>query len=173
MKWTKRSLLSPTCNQSNRERAMDDGLKPYLDILEPLLGIPLVANQQGNCRLQLRDGLDLHLESPLGGGLTILSVLETLPPGRFREQALQAALFSNGSAMPPYYSLAYSKKRGAMVLQIQLPPSLPTEQWVARFVEVLDAAVLWQDALRIGGPFPTPGGSSLPSLSDIARNRTR
>jgi hypothetical protein len=133
-----------------------ESLEQYLSVLGPYVGLPLKADDRGVCRIALRDGLACQIESPLDGSFQLTSVLGELPAGRYKQQALQAALRTNGATPPPMTTLAFSAKRSALILQLLLPAGTQPEILCQRFTLFLEQALTWQDALRAGGGFPEP-----------------
>jgi len=87
--------------------------------------------------------------------LLIACVIDKIPPGKYREQVLLAAMQDNALSHPPIGTLAYSRKTDELLLFAYTPT---VELNGAKLFEValvlVDKALKWQEAIKQSLPLP-------------------
>ncbi|MCY3974780.1 MAG: CesT family type III secretion system chaperone [Simkaniaceae bacterium] len=121
-------------------------------------GIPFDVDRNHVCRILFEDTLTVQLEpSSREDTLFIGALLSPLPPGKFREKVLHAALQVNGdeTVHAPIGTLAYIERNNLLALQAYLPEEGLTGERVARFLEeFVTEAESWCKAIANSEPAP-------------------
>ncbi len=126
--------------------------------LGPLIEVEgLEPDEHESCLLVYDDELQVQLEceQPAGDRLIIGSALGEVPPGRYREDLLVAALVANGRPYPRYGTLAFSDQNDNLILFEKLPEQGLNADFLAKFLTKFNKqARAWREALQ-GGSIPT------------------
>ena len=94
-----------------------DKFTVLLEDLSKSLSLNLKPDENNSCLIVIQDKIEVQLElDPTESYLIIGSILGELPPGKFREDTLLAALKSNAKPYPRLGTFAYSKKVNSLVL---------------------------------------------------------
>lgn len=143
-------------------------LETYLQALVHYLDIPLAVDEHGICRLRLKEGLSCQIEVSSTGRFQVTAILGEIAQGSYWDSVLEAALLWNGMNPVSSSSLAFSQRHQSMILQLLLPVEIPEDRLGPCFVEFVEQALAWFDAITTGGPFPGPGIKSQ-SVFDLQR----
>ena len=134
----------------------------FTDILKEvgrLLNVALKPDAHDSCAIVLRDKITLRLElDKARENLIIGSEIGELPPGRYREEVLKAALLSNGAPPPLMGTFAFSKRRNALIcFEMMDVKDFTPDRIVALLPPLIEKAEKWQEALLRGQvPQPAP-----------------
>ena len=136
-----------------------------IDELGKILNIPLEAEHGFLCKLNIKDKIRLQIEydEPTEKIILVCFVSE-VPPGKFREQTLVAALKANHQDTS-LGSFAYVENSQTLILQHYLPISVSAALLGTLLQQFTDKAIGWKEAIEQGNVsllVPSPP-SSLPS----------
>ncbi len=142
---------------------MTDPFSALLDSLGTLFGLPLEADQNNACALQIKKGLVIQLQpDDTMGKVLIASRVVEVPPGKFRENVLKEALKANGLADPRVGTFAFVAKTNTLVLFQYYPIDiLNGERLAGLIMPFIDLAEQWRVAVLAGKAGP---GSQLAGL---------
>ena len=133
--------------------------------LGQILGISLQGEQGSICKLFIKDKIHLQIEYDEEAERIILACfVSEIPPGKFREDILSAALKAN-YIDPSLGSFAYSENTQILILQLYLPSSIPPALLGTLLQQFTEKAITWKDAIEQGNVsrLVSNPGSSLPS----------
>jgi hypothetical protein len=132
----------------------------YLELIEGLsrlMNLPLTPEEGKSIVLLFAQTLRVQIEiDPKTNVLHIASPIETIGPGKFRENVLLYALMANCYPYILTGSFAFSEKTGKLILfsffpMEQINPDKLFE-FLPRFVE---KAIEWQEAIKNSTPAPS------------------
>lgn len=107
------------------------------------------------CQLNFHDELhvQIHYDEPKEE-IIIACFLCDIPPGKYREKLLRAALISNNE-YPRVGTLSYSEKNNKLTLAERVfAPNLQSDKLYQTLQDFFDKAKTWKDAVESGGPLP-------------------
>jgi hypothetical protein len=131
-----------------------------IDDLSELIASPLYVDSKRRCQLLINHELHLFLqEQDNDQQLLISTFLGDLPPGKFREKILKAALKENGS-FERILIFCYSDRNNQFAAFNYISFENLSADILADALELfLDRAFLWKKALQTG---------EIPSLQDLS-----
>ena len=135
---------------------MDRFSQILYDLSEEIGGhLKLYIDANGICQLNYKDILKLQLSyDEATEELLILSFICDVPPGKYREKLLKAALIANG-AMPRIGTFGYSERKNQLCLFSYLPSEGATGETVFNTLqEFIEEALKWKDSVENGKPLP-------------------
>lgn len=128
-------------------------MSKFSDLLSPLgsiLGTHLEPEQDTLCKIRMKDGVSVQLEYEENGDrLLLVSLLSELPPGKFREEALLAALKAN-YLDTSLGSFAYVDAKQTLAMQLFLPGSISPALLATLLQQFTEKGVSWQTAVTQG-----------------------
>ena len=143
---------------------MIDQLEQLVQGLGEIFQIPLHVDRNHACAIQIKKGLIIQLQTDIAQELLVItSQIIELPPGKFRENVLQAAMRSNGKKDPLIGIFSYVPKSNQLFLFQKYPFDILTSERLANLlVPFMDMAEHWRDAIGAGraGPIDLPPPSS-------------
>ncbi|MEM7174595.1 MAG: CesT family type III secretion system chaperone [Chlamydiota bacterium] len=124
--------------------------------LGEMMKIPFHIDENNACRLLIGEKLPIQLEmDDMGENVLVAASVSEIPPGRFREDLLKAALKAN-APYNPHGALAYVEKKNILVLYKFLAISQCTAPKLVEFlVPFIEYAESWQASVLSGIP-PSP-----------------
>ncbi len=136
-----------------------DPLQQILDILGAKLHLALHVDQRSACSILLESNLLIQLQlTEIQDRLLLFAKLGEIPPGKFRENLLGAALKANGESDPIAGILSYIARENCLALYQSYPLDILREETLlALFGGFSAMALQWQEALR-QGTFPQSSG---------------
>lgn len=134
-------------------------MNPFEDLIRALgiqMGLALKVDSHQSCLLRYPDGLTCQIELTGGADEVMLgSFLGELPPGPFRDKALIQAMQVNGLTITPRGILAFSPKKGGLILFMKVPlSSLTGEKLHHLLMGFVAHAGAWYSGIK-GGVVPT------------------
>lgn len=136
-----------------------DKFEELLKELSHLIGSPLTPDSKSTCLLVFNNGVKIQLELDKSADFLIIGAsLGELPPGKYREQILIAALKSNH--LGENGILAFSLKKKELVLFEKLPfESVNAKELFEKLQKLVDKTHFWQETLS-SQSIPAPQASS-------------
>ncbi|MES2199917.1 MAG: hypothetical protein V4489_07100 [Chlamydiota bacterium] len=138
--------------------------------LGQILGISLEAEQGSLCKMFIKEKVHLQIEYDEEFERIILACFVCeVPPGKFREDTLTAALKANyiDSSLG---SFSYVESTQTLILQLYLPSSVAAPLLGTLLQQFTEKAIDWKEAIEHGnvsGLVPSVG-SSLPSPMNLS-----
>jgi hypothetical protein len=136
---------------------MIDRFNEILYALGQEFDLPLMADKNHACAIQVREGLIVQLESDQSQEkLLIACQIVEVPPGKFRENVLKDALKANALADPRIGIFSYIIPINQLVLFQYYPFDILTPQRLAHLLgPFIQMAEKWRDAIERGNSSPT------------------
>ncbi len=146
MNWMKMKM------KMRRNNFMALNFEQILKILEESLDIDLHMDEHRGCRLLINDKITLQMEMDKTENFLIIgSDLFEIPPGKFRENILKAALRSNYGKEKGFGTLSYIPKKATLFLHEFIPLNFFTEDKVFEMItKFLSKALMWKESLESG-----------------------
>lgn len=135
---------------------ISDKFTLLLEDLSKYLSLTLKPDAHHSCLLVIKNKVKVQLElDPTQNFLIIGSILAELPPGKFRENTLFAALKANAKPYPRLGNFAYSNKKNALVLFEKIEMDVfSIENILSMLIPFIKKAIHWKDALDNGHHAP-------------------
>lgn len=133
--------------------------------LGSILGITLQAEQGFLCKIFIKDKVHLQIEyDESAKRILLLCFICEIPPGKFREDVLTAALKANYIDTSSG-SFAFVDSTQTLILQLYLPTSTTAALLAPLSTQLADKAISWKDAIDQGNisTLAPSVSSSLPS----------
>ena len=145
-------------------------LQDLLPYLEEALDVDLHVDENGACKILLNDKIAIQLELDQNESHLILgSYLTELPPGRFKEMVLKAALKANYGKDKGFGNLAFIPKTSTLFLYDAIPLAFFSEEKLFDyFHQFLTKALNWKESLE-SGMIPQSNPVTTPSLGKFGR----
>lgn len=130
------------------------------------IGVDLYPDSNRICQINYQDELHIQLQhDEAKEQILIASFLCDVPPGKYREQLLRAALLSNGE-YPRIGTLAYSERNNKLTLFEMVPTqNLSTDKLYKLLEQFIEKGHNWKEAVEKGKSLPSPqekgGGSGM------------
>ncbi|HPE84799.1 MAG TPA: CesT family type III secretion system chaperone [Chlamydiales bacterium] len=124
--------------------------------LSEKFGTELAVDSNGACQFIVDNTIALQLEpDPSEEHLLVASPIFELPPGKFRQEVLEAALAANANPVPPLATLCYSQQTSALILFAYLSmKNLHIDALSDYLSHFLAIALDWKNALDVGQTSP-------------------
>ncbi len=139
---------------------MTDRFEELLAALSNVFETSLHRDRNHACAIQVKKGLIIQLQADeTQENLLITSNVVEIPPGKFRENVLQAALKSNGEKDPIIGIFSYIPKTNHLFLFQRYPfDILSGEKLASLLLPFIDKAEEWRDSVTNGraGPMSAP-----------------
>lgn len=130
-----------------------------------ILNIPLEAEHGFLCKLNIKEKVHLQIEyDEASEKIILVCFVCEVPPGKFREQTLIAALKANHQDIS-LGSFSYVEGSQTLILQHYLPISVAAALLGTLLQQFTDKAIVWKEAIEQGNvSLLVPSApSSLPS----------
>jgi hypothetical protein len=130
---------------------MNDRFEELLKELGKILNLSLHPDRHRACNLKINNGLEVQIEiNPVKEKLLFVTLIGTIPPGKFRENLLKEALKANNQ-FPRTGILGYSERNNKLTLHEFLPLSEMNGEKMAKYLQqfVLKADE-WKVSLETG-----------------------
>lgn len=133
--------------------------KPFLDILYHLsheTNLDLYPDDHGVCKLKLSNQMTVQIEiDSQDSSLYMVSVICTIPPGKFRENVLKHALYANHFSNLDEGALCFIEKISALALSKTISlRSLTGEALLQKICLMGEKADSWKKAIDLNQPAP-------------------
>ncbi len=140
--------------------------------LSEALNTELNVDANRACQLILDDKIAVQIETDASEENVLIGApLYELPPGKFREKVLFAALCHNASSEYPLEILAFAIKPSLLILFRYFPmKTLTIDALILQIKTFYDKSLEWKTALDAGESSPTPieqGKSDKPSPFEL------
>ncbi|MDX8431364.1 MAG: CesT family type III secretion system chaperone [Candidatus Algichlamydia australiensis] len=138
-----------------------DRFQTIIQELSQELATPLKATGDSTCAITFKNSLFTQIElSENQEKLVIICVIEKLPPGKYREQVLTAALQENALSSPLIGSLSFSRRSDELLLYASTPMAeLNGKKLFEILLVLVDKAHRWQEAIQQNLPLPVDLGT--------------
>jgi hypothetical protein len=133
--------------------------------LGSLLGTSLEVEKEILCKIKIRDLISIQMEyDEQTDRIILVSFLGELPPGKFREEALLAALKAN-HIDTSLGSFAYIDAKQMLIVQLFLPVSTAAPLLATLVQQLTEKAIAWKNGIAQGtlSSLVPNSTSSLPS----------
>lgn len=119
------------------------------------IGTELYPDENRICQINYQDEIHLQIQyDETNEQLLFASFLCDVPPGKYREKLLRAALRSNGE-YPRLGILAYSERNNQLTLFEYVPAANIMSTQLFQFLQnFIEKAVTWKNAVEKGLPLP-------------------
>ncbi len=140
----------------------------FQELIEELgttLDIALHVDQLGACSMIFDEKLEVQIDKFGEGDLLIAAFICPLPPGKFRENILLAALRANNHLYPRVGIFGYSERENQLALfQLIDMKDLTGDKIANALAEFVPAGLEWKNSIETKNAAPNeksdPGGSS-------------
>lgn len=124
--------------------------------LSEKLETELLVDSNGACQFIIDNNIAIQIEPDATEELVLIgSHIFELPPGKFRQEVLTAALEANASFPPPLPTLAYSNQTNTLILYSYIATkALHIDAFTDYLSHFLAIATDWKEALDAGGTSP-------------------
>jgi hypothetical protein len=141
-------------------------LEDVLRVLEEALDTDLHIDGNQACKILLNDKISIQLELDKSGQYLLLgSQIIELPPGKFRENVLKAAMKANYGREKGFGSLAYLPKSAQLCIFEFIPLNFLAESQIFDlFAQFSSKALLWKENLE-NSQIPISNSSSFSPLN--------
>lgn len=123
-----------------------------LNDLSSEMSIDLKEDNHHSCLLTFEDKIKVQLElDKPQENLVLGSIIDELPPGKFRENILKAALIENGLEIHKKGIFAYSERKNALIFFKKIPLNkIKPKELLIILYEFKDKALEWKEAISRG-----------------------
>lgn len=143
-------------------------MNPFETLISELgsvLGISLEAEQGRFCKLDIKGKIKIQIEyEEPSDSIRMACFVIALPPGKFREDVLSAALKAN-HIDPSSGTFAYAEGAQSLMLQLLLPCSVSPALMATLLGQLTEKGIEWKEAAERGNihSLVTSTRSGLPS----------
>lgn len=116
------------------------------------LKTPIIPGTEGSCRIRFKSGAEVQFAPTSDSrGLTLISRLGEVAPGKYRETLYREALKANGLKPPLNGIFSYSKKSNSLYLFEQMPlDELTGDKLFEALQPFLEKIEIWKGAISRG-----------------------
>lgn len=129
-----------------------DKFAVILEDLSRNLSLDLKVDENESCLINIQNRIEIQLElDPSQCYLVIGAVIGELPPGKFREDSLVAALKANAKPYPRLGTFAFSRRLESLVIfeMIELD-HFDVNNILSILTPLIKKALTWKNALQSG-----------------------
>ena len=125
------------------------------------IDVELYPDQNQICQINYHDQIHLQIiYEEAKERIMLATFICDVPPGKYREKLLKAALIQNGE-YPRAGTFAYSERNNKLTLFTYTPAfELTGEKLHKKLDALIELASVWKDAVENGKPLPAPSTGS-------------